>query len=135
MKNKSITVFRYTIALIITVFGLLTLFLSSGLVFDWFGIRAQEGNYVLFVAVANLICSFLYLFAGYGIITKRIWTTKVLTISAGVLLITFIAFQVHIYSGGIYETKTFGALIFRITMTLLFVTAAFFLNKSMKNEH
>lgn len=135
MKKKTITVFRYTIALFIIVFGLLTLFLSSGLVFDWFGVRAQEGNYVPFVAVANLICSLLYLFSGYGIITKRLWTTKVLSISAGILIITFAMFLLHIDTGGIYETKTIGALIFRISITLLFVTAAFFLNKGMKNDH
>jgi hypothetical protein len=132
MKLK--TGFRYAIALILTAFGLITLFLSSSVVFDLFGIRAKEGNYVLFVVIANLISSILYLLAVYGIILKKIWTTKILSISAGVLIIAFIGLFVHINTGGIYETKTIGAMVFRISLTLLFVTASFLLNKRIKNE-
>lgn len=128
------TVFRNAIALIIIAFGLLTLFLSSSVVFDLFGIRAKEGNYVLFVVVANLISSLLYLLAGYGIIQKKTWTTKILSISAGLLIIAFLGLFVHINTGGVYETKTIGAMIFRISLTLLFVTVSFLLNKRMKNE-
>ncbi|PKP33555.1 MAG: hypothetical protein CVT99_01015 [Bacteroidetes bacterium HGW-Bacteroidetes-16] len=132
MKLK--TGFRYAVASIITAFGLITLFLSSSVVFDLFGIRAKEGNYVLFVVIANLISSILYLLAVYGIILKKIWTTKILSISAGVLIIAFIGFFVHINTGGIYETKTIWAMVFRISLTLLFVTASFLLNKRIKNE-
>lgn len=126
---------RYILALSIIVLGLATLFLSSSIVFDLFGIRAKEGNYVLFVVIANLVCSILYLLAGYGIITKKPWTTKILSSSLVVLLIAFIGFLVHINMNGIYEIKTIGALTFRISITLVFVAASFLLNKSMKNEH
>jgi len=132
MKLK--TGFRYAFALILTAFGLITLFLSSSVVFDLFGIRAKEGNYVLFVVIANLISSILYLLSVYGIILKKIWTTNILSISAGVLIIAFIGLFVHINTGGIYETKTIGAMVFRISLTLLFVTASFLLNKRIKNE-
>ena len=132
MKLK--TGFRYAFALILTAFGLITLFLSSSVVFDLFGIRAKEGNYVLFVVIANLISSLLYLLAVYGIMLKKIWTTNILSISAGVLIIAFIGLFVHINTGGIYETKTIGAMVFRISLTLLFVTASFLLNKRIKNE-
>jgi len=33
---------------------------------------------------------------------------------------------IHINSGGIYETKTIGAMIFRITLTLVFAILAYF---------
>ena len=132
MKLK--TGFRYAFALILTAFGLITLFLSSSVVFDLFGIRAKEGNYVLFVVIANLISSLLYLLAVYGIMLKKIWTTNILSISAGVLIIAFIGLFVHINTGGIYETKTIGAMVFRISLTLLFVTASFLLNKRIRNE-
>jgi len=132
MKLK--TGFRYAFALILTAFGLITLFLSNSVVFDLFGIRAKEGNYVLFVVIANLISSILYLLAVYGITLKKIWTTNILSISAGVLIIAFIGLFVHINIGGIYETKTIGAMVFRISLTLLFVTASFLLNKRIKNE-
>ncbi len=132
MKLK--TGFRYAFALILTAFGLITLFLSSSVVFDLFGIRAKEGNYVLFVVIANLISSLLYLLAVYGIMLKKIWTTNILSISAGVLIIAFIGLFVHINTGGIYETKTIGAMVFRISLTLLFVIASFLLNKRIRNE-
>ena len=131
MKLK--TVSRYAIAVIIAAFGLLTLFLSSSVVFDLFGIRAKEGNYVLFVVVANLVSSLLYLLASYGIIIYKTWTTKVLSIAVVLLVIAFTGLLVHINIGGIYETKTIGAMVFRISLTLIFVTAAFLLNKRMKN--
>ncbi|MBN1462909.1 MAG: hypothetical protein JXQ69_05115 [Paludibacteraceae bacterium] len=126
---------RYTLALIIIVLGFATLFLSSSIVFDLFGIRAKEGNYVLFVVLANLVCSILYLLAGYGIITKKGWVTKILSSSLIVLLLAFTGLLVHINMNGIYETKTIGALTFRIAITVLFVSASYLLNKSMKNEH
>ena len=132
MKPK--TVLRYTTAAIIAAFGLLTLFLSSSVVFDLFGIRAKEGNYVLFVVVANLISSLLYLLAAYGIIVNKTWTTKVLSSSVFLLLIAFAGLFVHINTGGIYETKTIGAMIFRISLTLLFVSVSFLLNKRKQNE-
>lgn len=132
MKLK--TVFRYATAAIIAAFGLLTLFLSSTLVFDLFGIRAKQGNYVLFVVVANLISSLLYLLAAYGIIVNKTWTTKVLSSSVFLLLIAFAGLFVHINTGGIYEIKTIGAMIFRISLTLLFVAVSFLINKTKQNE-
>lgn len=132
MKLK--TVFRYATALIIAAFGLLTLFLSSSVVFDLFGIRAKEGNYVLFVVVANLISSLLYLLTAYGIIVNKTWTTKVLSSSVFILLIAFAGLFVHINTGGIYETKTIGAMILRISLTLIFVAASFLLNKRKQSE-
>lgn len=132
MKPKII--FRYATAAIIAVFGLLTLFLSSSVVFDLFGIRAKEGNYVLFVVVANLISSLLYLLAAYGIIVNKTWTTKVLSSSVFLLLIAFAGLFVHINTGGLYETKTIGAMIFRISLTLIFVAVSFLLNKNKQTE-
>jgi hypothetical protein len=40
---------------------------------------------------------------------------------------------VHVNSGGIYETKTIGAMGFRIALTCLFAIAAYFMiNKKKK---
>ncbi len=125
---------HYFIVSFLLIFGLLTLFLSSSVIFDLFGFRAKEGNYVLFIVVSNFICSMLYLFAVYGFITNRKWTTNVLTISLIVLLIGFMGLTIHIVSGGIYETKTIGAMIFRISLTVFFVAYSFLLNKRIKNE-
>jgi hypothetical protein len=116
----------YLIALPLAAFGLLTLFLSTSIIFDWFGIRAKEGNYVLFVVWANFICSLLYLFAAYGFIKAKKWTVLLLGLAIIIMISTFIIFIIYIYSGGIYETKTVGALIFRTIITLVFVVLAYF---------
>ncbi len=115
----------YTSAVILTAFGLLTLFLSTSVIFDLFGIRAKEGNYVHFVVWANFICSFLYLFAAYGFIKNKRWTATLLGISTLILLAAFIGLKIHINSGGIYEAKTVAAMIFRISVTSVLVIIAF----------
>lgn len=119
--------FLYIIATLLAAFGLLTLFLSSSVIFDLFDIRAKEGNYVLFIVWANFLSSILYLVAAFGFIKDKKWTIKPLSISAIVLLVAFIGLFIHINSGGIYETKTIGAMIFRMTVTIVFTALAFFM--------
>lgn len=127
----------YIIATVLTAFALLTLFLSTSVIFDLFGIRAKEGNYVLFVVWSNFISSILYLYAAYGFVKNRKSTIVLLGISALLLISAFIGLQFHISAGGLHETKTIGAMIFRIAVTLVFAILAFFtinkqLNKTKK---
>ena len=123
----------YFLATILGAFGLLTVFLSTSVIFHLFGVRAIEGNYVLFVVWANFISSILYLFAAYGFVKTRKWTASILGISASILVLAFIGLIIHINSGGIYETKTVGAMIFRISVTLVFAAIAY-LGLSGKNK-
>jgi hypothetical protein len=123
-------------ATILAAFGLLTLFLSTSVIFDLFGIRAKEGNYVLFVVWSNFISSILYLFAADGFVKVKNWTTILLGISTLILIVAFIGLKIHANSGGIYETKTIGAMIFRIAVTLVFAIIAFFtINKQLNKNH
>lgn len=123
----------YLVAALLTGFGLLTLFLSTSVIFDLFGIRAKEGNYVLFIVWANFISSFFYLTAVYGILNSKNWTYKILGLSFLILTAAFIGFLFLIQMGGIYETKTVGAMLFRIAMTLAFMLFAYFtINKKLK---
>ncbi|SMD46018.1 hypothetical protein SAMN00777080_4694 [Aquiflexum balticum DSM 16537] len=123
----------YLVIAVLTGFGLLTLFLSSSVIFDLFEIREKEGNYVLFVVWANFLSSFLYLIAVYGIMTSKTWTYKTLAVSILILTVAFIGLLFHIQSGGIYETKTLGAMVFRIVMTFAFALFAYFtINKNPK---
>ena len=115
----------YILATLLAGFGLLTLFLSTSVIFDFFGIRAKEGNYVLFVVWSNFISSILYLFAAYGFTKNKKWTATLLGISTLILIGAFIGLKSHINSGGIYKTKTIGAMIFRISVTLVFATLAY----------
>lgn len=126
----------YLFATLLAGFGLLTLFLSTSVIFDLFGIRAKEGNYVLFVVWSNFISSILYIFAAYGFIINKRWTATLLVISTLILIAAFIVLKIHINSGGIYETKTVGAMIFRIAVTFVFAIIAFFtINKQLNNNH
>lgn len=115
----------YLLALVLAAFGLLTLFLSSSIIFDLFGIRAKEGNYVLFIVWANFISSLLYLSAVFGFIKAKKWTVLPLVISILILILAFIGFLIHVNTGGKYQTKTIGAMIFRITVTLIFTFSAY----------
>jgi hypothetical protein len=113
-------------SLILAGFGLLTLFLSSSVIFDWFGIRAKEGNYVLFIVWANFISSLLYLISTYGFLKIKNWAFKALSVATVILVVALIGLFIHIYSGGIYETKTVFAMLFRISVTIAFVAIAYF---------
>ncbi|MCA0333216.1 MAG: hypothetical protein LCH44_04630 [Bacteroidetes bacterium] len=115
----------YISSLILAGFGLLTLFLSSSVIFDWFGIRAKEGNYVLLVVWANFISSLLYLISAYGFMKIKSWTFKTLLVATVILIVALIGLFIHIYSGGIYETKTVFAMLFRISVTIVFTAIAY----------
>ncbi|MBR9997332.1 MAG: hypothetical protein KFF73_00105 [Cyclobacteriaceae bacterium] len=115
----------YSMAGLLAILGLLTLFLSTSIIFDLFGIRAKEGNYVFFVVLANFISSLIYLLAAYGFTKARKWVTHLLVISLILLLIAFSGLLLHISTGGIYETKTIYAMIFRIMVTGIFAAVAF----------
>lgn len=131
MKTKKII--NTISATILTLFAFLTLFLSSSVIFDWFGIRAKEGNYVLFIVWANFVCSILYLIAVYGFIKKKKWTLWILITALIILVIAFISLLIYINNGGIHEVKTIKAMIFRMMVTFGFSLVVFFsINKQPK---
>lgn len=116
-----------TSATIITLFALITLFMSTSVIFDLFGIRAREGNYVLFVVVSNFMAGFLYLFAAYGLFTEKTWATKLLLITTTILIVSFIGLLIHANTGGIYEHKTIKAMLSRIAITGAFSIISWYL--------
>lgn len=122
----------YLLASVLATFGLLTLFLSSSVLFDWFGMRAKEGNYVLLVVVANFMASILYLVSAFGFVKKAKWTTTPLYISLAILIAAFAGLFFHINSGGLYETKTIGAMVLRIVLIIGFAISAYFIKKNRK---
>ncbi len=119
------TTLTYLLIVVLIAFAGLTLFLSSSIIFDWFGIRAKEGNYVMFVVWTNFICGLLYLVAAYGFLKLKKWTYQILGVTVVLLIAALIGFFIHINNGGLYETKTVGALFFRISVTLVFTLFAY----------
>ncbi len=127
----------YLIAVVLAGFGLLTLFLSGSVIFDLFGIREKEGNYVLLVVWANFISSILYLVAAYGLFKMKKWSVWLLAVSVFILVAAFIGLKKHINDGGLYEAKTVNAMLFRIGLTVFIAGSSYFLlqNKQFsKNE-
>jgi hypothetical protein len=113
------------LSVILFLFAGVTLFMSGSIIFDAFGIREQEGNYVLFVVVANFICGFLYALAAYGLFGRKTWTTPLLFLATGILLVAFISLLWHIDGGGNYEERTIKAMIFRIVVTSVFAILSY----------
>jgi len=131
MKNRKII--NAIITIVLAAFALLTLFLSSAVLFDLFGIRAKEGNYVPFIVWTNFVCGILYIITVYGFVKRTKWTFWLLAAALGILILAFIGLQFHINNGGIYEVKTVKAMIFRMLVTLVFSLVAFFnINKQLK---
>lgn len=122
-------------AVFLAFFGLVSLFMTTSVIFDLFGIREKEGNYVLFVVITNLFASFLYLISVYGISKKKRWTYLPLTASVIALAVAFVFLMIHIQDGGIYEEKTVKALVFRIVLSLIFAIITYLkINKIKSHE-
>jgi undecaprenyl pyrophosphate phosphatase UppP len=110
------------------LFGLITVFVSSAVIFDWFGIRAKEGDFVPFVVYANMTCGYLYLIAFFCNIRKKFQTSfYLLMLSALILIGTFFFLNEHIATGGLYEVKTLKAMSFRTTITFILTGISWFL--------
>lgn len=118
---------KYISIIALLGFGILTLFLSSSVIFDWFGIREKEGNYVLFIVWANFISSIIYLVSAFGFITSKKWTTKLLSASVVILAVAFLGLLLHISNGGGCEIKTVKAMIFRTSITILFTFSSYYI--------
>ena len=129
MKN----IITYISITVLIGFGLLTLFLSSSVIFDLFGIRSQEGNYVLFIVWTNFISSILYLISAIGWIKQEKWSYLILGSTVIFLFTALIGLMIYINGGGLYETKTIGAMVFRTSLTLVFTILAYFRIEKWKN--
>lgn len=117
---------RYSSAIFILILGLVTLFLSTSVIFDLFDIRSKEGNYVLYIVEANFICSILYLISVYGFFKSKRWTILLLAIASIILIAFYIVLKIYIGNGGIHETKTIYAMIFRGSLTIALTIIAYF---------
>ena len=122
-KNKIV---RYVVAIVLIAFALVTVFMSSSVIFDWFGIREKEGDYVPFIVWTNFIAGFIYLISAYGFLKAKKWTFWVLIGTAIFLVTALIILGLYIDAGGIFELKTVGAMGFRIILTFVFSLIAYY---------
>jgi hypothetical protein len=118
-------------ALVLLIFGFLSVFAGGSVILDLFGMRAKEGNYVLFVVWANFISGFLYLVASFGFFKGKDWTSAVLSTATWILIAAFAGLLIHIQTGGLFENKTIGVMIFRIAITIGLLAVARKMNKQI----
>lgn len=123
---KKIKIFRYVIAISLIAFAAVTVFMSSSVIFDWFGIREKEGNYVPFVVWTNFIAGFLYLISAYGLLKARKWAFWILIGTILFLVIALIVLALYINYGGVFELKNVGGMGFRIALTIAFTVIVYF---------
>lgn len=128
---------RWTIlgALIAISFGILTLY-SGGMILFFDGpARVAAGNYVPFVLWFNFLAGFAYIIAGAGLFLWQKWAIKLSIFIAAATLLIFLAFGLHIMTGGDYETRTIGAMSLR---SVVWVIIAYFgwkeCNSSLKKR-
>ncbi len=120
---------RWALTAVLLLFGGVTLFLSTSVLFDLFGMREKEGNYVQFVVLANFFASVLYIAAAIGLLAQRLWARYPLWMASVVLITASIAFAWHVYQGGIHESHTIGALVFRTLLTITFYATAVWIGR------
>lgn len=128
------TALRTFAVIMLILLGVASVFMASSVVFDWFGIREMEGNYVPFVVYANLICGFIYLYAVYFLVKKQKRAATLLTYATGLFLVTSVAFAIYVYLGGVHEEKTVLALIFRTSITAFLAWLSFYIYKRERRK-
>ncbi len=105
------------LSLAAAIFGIITLFASSSVLFGYSNILEKEGNYPSFVLWGNLISGPLYLLAAIGFKFYKKWTLYLLLGILVILVVNLIVFSVFLINGAKYETETMAALSFRIVFT------------------
>lgn len=113
--------------ILLSLIGLVSIFMTSSIIFNLFGIRELEGNYVPFVVYANLTCGLLYLYAAWNKDLNKAF--KALLLALSILVITFIAAGIYIKNGGVYEAQMPKAMTFRTLFTAIMAWISYYLLK------
>ena len=121
---------RYLIiilAAVLTIVGIVSMFMAFSVIFDLFDIRKREGNYIPMVVYGNFICSFLYLIAAWYFFKENDLSTIYLIFSVLLLLIIYAYMLYHIQSGKPYEMRTVFAMLGRTSLTIVYAAIAWYL--------
>ena len=122
-KAKRRGFWTWAVSLIAIAFGLMTIKEGGAVLLGDPAARSAAGDYVPFVLWFNFIAGFAYVIAGIGLWLQRRWAAGLaLTIAAATVLV-FIAFGIHVFSGGAYAQRTPVAMSAR---SLIWITIAVF---------
>lgn len=118
------------LCLIALLFGVITFFASSSVLFNITTVFQKNGNYPSFILWMNLLSSPLYLLAAVGLKSSKVWALHLLLVILIMLFLSLTYFILLIKNNENYELETFMALSIRIAFTS---TLAFFaFNKTIK---
>lgn len=101
------------LAVIAIVFGAMTVFSGGNVLFGPRAARVAAGYYVPYVVWFNFLAGFAYILAGIGIWIGAHWAKWLAMGILGATIAVGVVFGVHVASGGAYEMRTVGALVFR----------------------
>ena len=101
------------IAIFALIFGTVTLFSSSSVLFGPEIARTSAGAYVPFVVWFNFAAGFLYIAAAIGIWLAKPWTIILAALIAFATAVTALLFARYANAGGNFEMRTVGALVIR----------------------
>lgn len=100
-------------AVIVTLFGLLTVLSGGRALFGSPEARAAVGDAVPFVLWFNFLAGFAYGAAGIGLILQANWAARLSIAILVATVLVMIAFGVHVLLGGAYEMRTVWAMSLR----------------------
>lgn len=106
----------YVLAAFLVLFGLLTIKKGGSVLFYDSTAKAEAGNYVPFVLWFNFFAGFFYIAASIGIFISAKWTRRLSVVIAGSSALILASLLVHIFTGGLYETRTLIAMTLRVTI-------------------
>lgn len=115
-------------------FGIATIKEGGAVLFFNGEAMLAAGNYVPFVLWFNFCSGFLYIFSGIGLWFIRSWGVKLaffIFISTGVI---FIAFGIHVWSGGLFESRTVMAMTIRTVVWALISFAGYYLYQRKQTD-
>jgi len=114
MKQQNIRTKGLVVAAIVAIlFGTLTIFSGSQVLFGGAEARAAAGNIVPFVLWFNFFAGFAYILAGIGLFGRNRWAVWLAGSIAVATLLVFAALGMHIAQDGAYEMRTVAAMTLR----------------------
>lgn len=117
--------------LLLSLIGLVSVFMTLSVIFNTFGIREKEGHYVFFVVYANLVCGIIYLYAALSNWKNMRSSFYSLLLASAILVVTFVFFGIFIQNGGIHEAKTVKAMTFRTVFTIVMCCLSYLMMKKI----
>lgn len=111
MQNRRLDIL--IAAVIVTLFGLLTVLSGGRALFGSPEARAAVGDAVPFVLWFNFLAGFAYVAAGIGLILQTNWSARLSIAILVATILVMIAFGVHVLLGGVYEMRTVWAMSLR----------------------